>query len=85
MAGTSVLAAAAGGARRRLEAAELLVVDQRLHGRMRRRTPGTRDPCRSLSSRNRIRKRVVDQEAADERLADAEDQLDRLGRLDRRR
>ena len=64
------------------DAAELLVVDQLGHGRMRAadRAVGV---LAQLQLAEAHPQRVVDQEPADQRLAGAEDQLDRLGRLDR--
>ena len=64
------------------DAAELFVVNQRGHGRMRAAHRAIRIFLQ-LELAEFHPQRVVNQEPADERLADAHDQLDRFGRLNR--
>ena len=66
---------------RRRHAAELLVVDQRRDGRVRAAHRAVRILAQ-LQLAELHPQRVEQQEPADQRLADAEDQLERLGRLD---
>ena len=66
---------------RLLDAAELVVVDQFFDGRV-RAADGAVGILAELEVAEVHAQRVDQQEAADERLADAEDELDDLGRLD---
>ena len=66
---------------RRTQTAELLVVDERGHGRV-----GAADRAIRILPELQLAEfhaeRVIDHEAPDQRLTDAGDELDRLGRLD---
>src|SRR4029079_11123462 len=76
--------AAAGRLRmrgRRHNAAELLVIDERLDRRVIAADRAFRIPAQLQLAEAHLQ-RVVEQQAADERLPAPENQLDRLGRLD---